>query len=63
MIPSSVHEMIIVPMTESITRKELDQMVKEVNENVVDPEEILSDHVYIYDAGKEVLQWVFSSRI
>ena len=62
-IPSSVHEMIIVPMTESITRKELDQMVKEVNENVVDPEEILSDHVYIYDAGKEVLQWVFSSRI
>ena len=62
-IPSSVHEMIIVPMTESITRKELDQMVKEVNENVVDPEEILSDHVYIYDAWKEVLQWVFSSRI
>ena len=63
MIPSSVHEMIIVPMTESITRKELDQMVKEANENVVNPEEILSDHVYIYDVGKEVLQWVFSSRI
>lgn len=62
-IPSSIHEMIVIPMTESITRKELDQMVREANENVVDPEEILSDHVYIYDAGKGVLQWVFSGRV
>ncbi len=62
-IPSSIHEVIVLPVTESITRKELDEMVRDANANVVEPEEILSDHVYVYDAEKEILQWVFSGGI
>ena len=48
LLPSSIHEFIIVPKYEFIRKEELTQMVREVNESQVAPEEILSDHVYEY---------------
>lgn len=48
-LPSSIHEVIIVPMNEELTESNLTQMVQEVNEQVVSIDEILSDHAYIYD--------------
>lgn len=48
LLPSSIHEFIIVPKYEFIRKEELTQMVQEVNESQVAPEEILSDHVYEY---------------
>lgn len=48
-IPSSVHEVILVPIDDGITREELTKMVKEVNENELDEIDILSDHVYHYN--------------
>ena len=47
-LPSSIHEVILVPARTGICKRELDQMVKEVNQEAVDPEEILSDHAYYY---------------
>lgn len=47
-LPSSVHEVILVPAINQSSCKELSNMVCEVNETQVIDEEILSDHVYFY---------------
>lgn len=48
LLPSSIHEMILLPDTGTMQAEELLFMVKEVNATQVEPEEILSDHVYYY---------------
>lgn len=48
-LPSSVHEVVIVPYCEGISFAELDEMVRDINETQVDDEEVLSDHAYLYD--------------
>ena len=47
-LPSSVHEVILVPAVKGISKTELTNMVKEVNTEAVEEGEILSDHVYLY---------------
>lgn len=47
-LPSSVHETIVVPVSESYPREKLEEMVQEVNETQVAREDILSGKVYIY---------------
>ena len=49
-LPSSVHECILVPKTEEIDLATLENMVQEVNSTQVAPNEVLSDHVYAYDS-------------
>jgi len=49
-LPSSLHETLIVPKSSGMKMKELEQMVQEVNQTQVAAEERLSDHVYEYDA-------------
>ncbi|SEW40070.1 DUF5688 family protein [[Clostridium] fimetarium] len=48
-LPSSIHEVIIVPQVNNLDKTELCQMVKEVNAEGVADDEILSDHVYVYN--------------
>lgn len=48
-LPSSVHELIVIPESKALPREEMGCIVKEVNETQVQPEEFLSDHVYYYD--------------
>lgn len=48
-LPSSLHECIIVPADGSASYQELADMVVGVNMEAVDIEERLSDHVYLYD--------------
>ena len=48
-LPSSIHEVVIVPYTREISRKEMDDMVKDINETQVAEEEVLSNHVYLYE--------------
>lgn len=55
-IPSSVHEMIIVPESVAPGRRMLTEMLREVNETQVPDEEILSDHVYYYDRKERRLR-------
>ena len=54
-LPSSVHEVILVPDHVAGSEKELRIMVHEVNHTQVEPEEILSESVYHYDRKKHSL--------
>ncbi len=49
-LPSSVHEVILVPDDGQVTREKLGQMVREVNATQVELQEQLSDFVYYYNA-------------
>lgn len=48
-LPSSIHELLIVPKSPEIDPKELGEMVRAVNRAEVAKEEQLSDRVYEYD--------------
>ena len=47
-LPSSIHEVILIPAYDHDSYDELTSMVKEVNSTQLSKEEILSDHVYFY---------------
>ncbi|SKB67050.1 hypothetical protein SAMN06296386_103316 [Lachnospiraceae bacterium] len=47
-LPSSVHELILLPISGDVNVSELRSMVKSVNESVLDKEDFLSDDVYYY---------------
>ncbi len=51
-LPSSIHEVLVVPKDGEITPKELGSLVREVNQTEVSSEEVLSDRVYEYDREK-----------
>lgn len=55
-IPSSVHEVILVPDEDDITPSGLLNMVSDVNDSQVPKEEILSYNVYHYDSLKSKLE-------
>ena len=50
-LPSSIHETILVPVIDEFNKEELDCMVAAINATQVIPEERLTDHSYYYDAG------------
>lgn len=54
-IPSSIHEVLILPANEDLDRQTLEAMVQDVNAGQVAPEERLSDHVYQYDSKEHEL--------
>lgn len=54
-LPSSIHEVIIVPKVNDLDKTELCQMVKEVNAEGVAEDEILSDHVYVYNRTNHMI--------
>ena len=47
-LPSSVHEVLILPAQNDTSCQSLSEMVKEINSSQLSREEILSDHVYYY---------------
>ena len=47
-LPSSVHEMLVVPETDRLQLDGLKQMVYDINRTVLAPEDLLSDTVYHY---------------
>lgn len=55
-VPSSVHEVIIVPYEEISDSQYLNEMVECVNSNCVTEEEILEDHVYYYRRSKDRIE-------
>ena len=52
-IPSSVHEVILVPKKDGMSWEPLLQMVKEVNATQVEDVEILADNLYYYSREKD----------
>lgn len=55
-IPSSIHEVLLLKDTGEEQAERLNAMVREVNETHVIPEERLSDHVYYYSVSEKELQ-------
>ena len=56
-IPSSVHEVLLMPEEIARCREDIDEMVREVNSTTVSPDEVLSDHAYYYDASKDSITY------
>ena len=52
-LPSSIHEVILVPESFGLEPERMQEMVKEINQTGVAPEEVLSDSVYYFD-GEEI---------
>lgn len=53
LLPSSIHEMILLPEQGAETPQRLKDMITEVNRTQVAPEEVLSDSLYYYDFREE----------
>lgn len=47
-LPSSIHEVLLLPESEAGDVQSIKNMIREVNRTQVEPEEILSDNLYIY---------------
>lgn len=54
-LPSSIHEVLVVPDDGTFALKELESIVKEVNATQVAPEDLLSDKVQYYDRETKIL--------
>lgn len=54
-LPSSVHEVIILPKHGAYNKKMLEEMVREVNEEGVSADEVLSDNVYEYCRSEKTI--------
>ena len=46
MIPCSIHECLILPDDGTYREEELNSMVRDVNKTQLQPDDVLSDHVY-----------------
>lgn len=55
LLPSSIHEVILVPAIGCGCFQEMTEMVREVNESQVEEEELLSDHAYYYSRDMQKL--------
>lgn len=55
-LPSSIHEVILVPDTPEFSAVDLRRMVQDINMEQVEPEERLSDHVYHYDSKEKLFE-------
>lgn len=56
LIPSSVHEFILLKDDGTPKAKDLNKMIKNVNETVLEPRDFLSDQCYHYDAKTKTLE-------
>lgn len=57
-LPSSIHETIILPAKESNNPEQLLEMVREVNATAVSDEEFLGNNIYLYDREAMELQLI-----
>lgn len=55
-LPSSTHEMLVLPDNGEMTSHELKRMVMEVNNSEVRPEEKLAGEVYHYDTKDRIFE-------
>ena len=61
-LPSSVHEVVLVPASKGMKPEDMNAMVTEINQTQVAEEEILSNHAYLYqrEARRLVMQNSFN---
>lgn len=56
LIPSSIHELLIQPVSNTLKPKDLKEIIKDANEHVIDPEDYLSDSLYIYKLETDTIE-------
>ncbi len=56
-LPSSIHELLLVPTGDDMDAVHLQEMVSGVNREAVGADEILSDHVYLYERKSDKLSF------
>ena len=56
LLPSSVHEVILLPADEEDDYQKLNEMITDINSHQVAEEEILSEHLYYYDKERDELR-------
>lgn len=54
-LPSSIHELLLLPTDDKTDAEALQMMVQEINRNEVDAEDYLSDNVYCYDVREKAV--------
>lgn len=59
-LPSSIHEVLLIPCSADTNGSELTEMVRVVNEESVAQEEVLSDHAYIYHRDSHWLEPIYA---
>lgn len=57
LIPSSIHEWIIVPKTKEMNYDQLKTMIQDVNTDAVNERDILSDHPYLYERKSDKISF------
>lgn len=57
-LPSSVHELLILRDSHKMEYDAYRQMVKEINASVVEPQEVLSDNLYRYSREKDAVEMI-----
>lgn len=55
-IPSSVHETILIKDTGAASADRLKEMIYQVNREALEPEEVLTDSLYYYDAAEKKMK-------
>lgn len=55
-LPSSVHEVIIIPESKSPEAEELDMIITDINDTQVEAEEVLSNRAYYYNISTKELK-------
>ena len=63
LLPSSLHEMVLVKDDGNLKTEELIQMVKEINASEVRAEDKLTDSVYYYNRKKQQLRRVEAMKV
>ena len=56
-LPSSIHEILLIPCNGDFTEENLKEMVQEVNQTQVPKEDVLSNEVYIYHRNGNYFEW------
>lgn len=61
-LPSSVHEVLVIPYNEKLVMGDLREMVRHINESEVPEEDVLSDNVYWYNRDTDTMSIIYDSR-
>lgn len=59
-LPSSIHELILVPSTDSSDSARYLELVRSTNESCVDEEDFLSDNIYFYNGWENEIECISS---
>ena len=56
LIPSSIHEIIIYPVSNTLTADMLKETIEQINSSEIEPEDYLSDSLYIYKKTTDTIE-------